>query len=56
MQYYNLINYTHIIDLSILNYIDYLDLIEDSYPTNENNQLVINLNSKNKKILTRIYY
>ena len=52
MQHFNIINFIHIVDVSILNFIDYLDVIEDSYPVNEYGQLTINLTSKNKKILT----
>jgi hypothetical protein len=53
MQKFNIINYIHIVDLSLLNFIDYLDVIEDSYHvTEDNNQLFLNLNTKNKKILT----
>jgi hypothetical protein len=52
MQHFNIINYIHILDLSILNFVDYLDVIENRYELNENQQLPINLTSKNKKILT----
>ena len=52
MQAYNIINYVHIVDLSILNYIDYLELIEETYQINDEGQLHLNLTGKNKKILT----
>ena len=46
MQHFNIIDYSYIIDLSLLNFIDYLDVIEASYELNEYNQLPINLNRK----------
>jgi hypothetical protein len=52
MQNFNIINYIHIVDLSLLNFIDYLEIIEDSYHVTEEGQLYLNLNTKNKKILT----
>jgi hypothetical protein len=52
MQNYNIIDYIQIIDLSLLNFIDYLEVIEDSYQINSDGQLHLNLNAKNKKILT----
>lgn len=50
MQKYNFINFIHIVDLSLLNYIDYIEVIEGSYKI-QDNKIVINLNSKTKKIL-----
>jgi len=52
MQLFNIIDYVYIVDLSLLNYIDYLDVIEDAYQINDKQQFCLNLNSKNKKILT----
>lgn len=51
MQLFNIIDYLYIVDLSLLNYIDYLDVIEEGYHTNENQQFCLNLSGKNKKIL-----
>lgn len=50
MQYYNFINYIHIVDLSLLNFIDYSEVIQGSYQL-VNDKFVINLNAKTKKIL-----
>lgn len=52
MQVFNFINFIHIVDLSLLNFIDYSDVIDDSYHINEKNQLYLNLNAKNRKILS----
>lgn len=52
MQLFNIIDYIYIVDLSLLNYVDYLDVIEDAYQINDKQQFCLNLNSKNKKILT----
>jgi hypothetical protein len=40
MQQFNIIDYIQIVDLSILNYIDYLELIETNYVLN--NERTIN--------------
>jgi hypothetical protein len=34
MQQFNIIDYIQIVDLSILNYIDYLEIIENNYILN----------------------
>lgn len=47
---YNFINFLHIIDLSLLNFIDYCEVIQESYQL-VNNKFQINLNSKTKKLL-----
>ena len=52
MQCYNFINFIRIVDISLLNFIDYSDLIQDSYIINEQGKLCFNLNAKNKKIIT----
>ena len=51
LEKFNLINYLKIIDLSLLNIFDYLDL--DNGPTlvEQNNKLVLNFNSDTKKLL-----
>jgi hypothetical protein len=51
MQKFNVIDFIHIVDLSLLNFIDYSDVIDNSYQINENGQLHLNMNTKNKKIL-----
>ena len=51
MQSFNFINFIHIVDLSLLNFIDYSDVIEDSYQINEQGQLILNLNANTRKIL-----
>jgi hypothetical protein len=45
MQAFNIIDYIHIVDLSLLNYIDYLDVIEDSYEKRED-KFLLNLSRK----------
>lgn len=45
MQAFNIIDYIHIVDLSLLNYIDYLDVIENSYEKRDN-QFLLNLTRK----------
>lgn len=57
MQLFNFINFIRIVDVSLLNLIDYSDFTDEgTYVIDDNGQLCINLNSKTKKILTRIYY
>lgn len=51
MMSYNFINFIHIVDISLLNFIDYFEVIEDSYQIIDD-KFYINLNTKNKKILT----
>lgn len=53
MQCFNFINFLKIIDLSLLNFIDYCEVIEGSYQM-VNNQFHINLNAKTKKLLIAI--
>lgn len=53
MQCFNFINFLHVIDLSLLNFIDYCEVIEGSYQM-VNNQFIINLNSKTRKLLTAL--
>ena len=48
---YNLINYLKIIDLSLLNLLDYVEINETSSLVEENNKLVLNLNASSKKLL-----
>ena len=47
MQQFNIIDYIQIVDLSILNYIDYLELIETNYVLN--NERTINFKFVCKK-------
>ena len=49
---YNFINFIHVIDLSLLNFIDYSDLIEGSCLYQDDGKLHLTLNSKTKKFLT----
>lgn len=49
---YNFINFIHIVDLSLLNFIDYSDFIEGSCLYQEDDKIHLNLNSKTRKILT----
>lgn len=51
MQLFNIIDYVYVVDLSLLNYIDYIDVIEDAYQINDKQQFCLNLNTQNKKIL-----
>ena len=51
MQLFNIIDYIYIVDLSLLNYIDYIDVIEDAYQINDKQQFCLNLTARNKKIL-----
>jgi hypothetical protein len=51
MQKFNIIDFIYIVDLSLLNFIYYSDVIDNSYKINENGQLHLNMNTKNKKIL-----
>ena len=53
MQCFNFINFLHVIDLSLLNFIDYCEVIEGSYQMVDN-QFLINLNAKTKKLLTAL--
>ena len=59
MQNYNFINFIKIVDLSLLNFIDYTSYA-DSYSeealliSNEYNQLQINLNPKARKLITSL--
>lgn len=59
MQNYNFINFIKIVDLSLLNFIDYASYT-DSYSeealmiSNEYNQLQINLNPKARKLITSL--
>ena len=49
---YNFINYLKIIDLSLLNVFDYLDINDqDSSLILSDERIVLNLNSKTKKLL-----
>lgn len=48
---YNFINYLKIIDLSILNLIDYVDMSESKILVESNDQLILNFNSTCKKLL-----
>jgi hypothetical protein len=47
MQQFNIIDYIQVVDLSILNYIDYLELIETNYVLN--NERTINTKFVRKK-------
>ena len=49
---YNFINFIHVVDLSLLNFIDYSDLIEGSCLYQDDGKLHLTLNSKTKKFLT----
>ena len=49
---YNFINFIHIVDLSLLNFIDYSDIIEGSCLYQDDNKLHLTLNAKTKKFLT----
>lgn len=51
MQSFNFINFIHIVDLSLLNFIDYSDVIDNSYQINEQGQLYLNLNANTRKVL-----
>ena len=49
---YNFINFIHIVDLSLLNFIDYSDILEGSCLYQDDNKLHLTLNAKTKKFLT----
>jgi hypothetical protein len=52
LEQFNLINYLKIIDVSLLNIFDYLDLGNGSLTlVEQNNKLVLNLNAESKKLL-----
>ena len=52
LENFNFIDYSKIIDLSILNLLDYSDFIENACYYQENDdRLIVNLNPKNKKML-----
>ena len=53
MTCYNFINFLHIIDLSLLNFIDYCQVIQGSYQMIDD-KFYINLNAKTKKLLVAI--
>jgi len=49
---FNFIDYVKIIDISILNLLDYSDFLENTcYYHEDSDKIIINLNSKNKKLL-----
>ncbi len=52
MQSYNFINFIHVVDISLLNFIDYYELENGTLPINENGQIYLALTTTNKKILT----
>ena len=49
---YNFINFIHIVDLSLLNFIDYSDFIEGACLYQDDGKIYLNINTKTKKILT----
>lgn len=49
---YNFINFIHVVDLSLLNFIDYSDLIEGSCLYQDDGRIHLTLNAKTKKFLT----
>ena len=51
LENYNLINYVKIIDLSLLNIFDFIDINEGNGIIDNGSQLVLNLGTRNKKLL-----
>jgi len=51
LESYNLINYFRIIDVSILNLLDYLDINDSKFLLNRNDKLVLNFNAECKRLL-----
>ena len=51
LEFYNLINYLKIVDLSLLNLLDYVEINESKALTLDNDRLVLNLNAPTRRLL-----